>query len=318
MSKLRAAVIGVGYQGRFHAQKFSALDDVDLVAVVDTDRDRAEQVAQECATRAATDFTEVLGGVDLVSIAVPTESHFAVAKTCIEAGTDILLEKPVTQTVGQAEALIRLAQERGRVFQVGHLERFNPALLEVRELLHNPLFIESHRLAAFKPRGSDVNVVLDLMIHDIDIILGMVNSEIAEVRSVGLPVLSGEVDIAHARLEFANGCVANVTASRVSQAPMRKLRVFQPNGYFSIDYQTHRLTVVRRVSTGQGVPELVMQEREFEYADPLLEEIRAFVKCVRSRVPPPVTGGDGRRALEVALRITESMRQAGERAGWLR
>jgi predicted dehydrogenase len=311
--KMRAAVIGVGYLGRFHAQKFAALGDVDLVGVVDVDRDRAERVAAEFGTRAFGELGEVLGGVDLVSIAVPTEHHYAVARVCLEAGAHVLVEKPVTQTVGEADALIRLARERGRVLQVGHLERFNPAILEVQELLHNPLFIESHRLAPFKPRGIDVNVVLDLMIHDIDIILNIVKSDLVDIRSTGFPVLTDEVDIAHARLEFANGCVANVTASRVSQVAMRKVRVFQPSSYLSIDYHSHKVSYVRRITTSEGTPKLESEEREFGHADPLVGEIRAFVDSVRRGVPPPVTGEDGRRALEVALRITDSMRDALER-----
>ncbi|HXV20293.1 MAG TPA: Gfo/Idh/MocA family oxidoreductase, partial [Desulfuromonadales bacterium] len=214
MSRLRAGVIGVGYLGRFHAQKYAALENVDLVGIADVSRERAEEVAAEVGTTAFTDYRELLAQVDLVSIVVPTQHHFPVAKECLEAGCHILLEKPVTQTVAEADELIRMAAERHLIFQVGHLERFNPAILALRGVLKNPLFIESHRLAPFKPRGTDVNVVLDLMIHDIDIILNMVPSTVKVVNSVGVPVLSNEVDIANARLQFENGCVANVTASR--------------------------------------------------------------------------------------------------------
>ncbi|HEX9180839.1 MAG TPA: Gfo/Idh/MocA family oxidoreductase [Burkholderiales bacterium] len=314
-SRLRAAVIGVGYLGRFHAQKYAALPDVELVGVADAGRERAEQVAAECGTRAFTDFRDLLGAVDVVSIVVPTERHFEVARVCLEAGAHILLEKPVTQTVAEAETLIKLARERGRVFQVGHLERFNPAMLAAQPLLGEPLFIESHRLAPFKPRGTDVDVVLDLMIHDIDIILSMVHSDIADIRSTGFPVLTDEVDIAHARIEFANGCVANVTASRVSQMAMRKIRVFQHDSYLSIDYHTRKVAVVRRVGMDAGQPRLEMEEREFPQADALLEEVRAFLDAVRRGAAPPVTGEDGRRALEVALRINQGMRAPGLRAG---
>lgn len=307
--KLRAAVVGVGYLGRFHAQKFAALPDVELVGVVDTDAARAAAVAAECGTRGYTGLRDVLGRVDAVSIVVPTDKHYEVARACLEAGAHILLEKPVTQTVAEAEALIRLARERGRVFQVGHLERFNPAMLAAQGLLSDPLFIESHRLAPFKPRGTDVDVVLDLMIHDIDIIMTMVGSELTDIRSTGFPVLTDEVDIVHARLEFASGCIANVTASRVSQGAMRKIRVFQHDAYLSIDYHTRKITVVRRTGTDAGQPRLEMSEKEFGQADALLEEVRAFVDAARRGAAPPVTGEDGKRALEVALRITEGMRR---------
>ncbi|HET9700855.1 MAG TPA: Gfo/Idh/MocA family oxidoreductase [Burkholderiales bacterium] len=313
--RLRAAVVGVGYLGRFHAQKYAALPDVELAGVVDASRERAEQVAAECGTRAFNDPRDVLVNVDVVSIVVPTERHFEVARTCLEAGAHILLEKPVTQTVAEAETLIRLARERGRVFQVGHLERFNPAMLAAQPLLAEPLFVESHRLAPFKPRGTDVDVVLDLMIHDIDIILSMVHSDIADIRSTGFPVLTDEVDIAHARIEFANGCVANVTASRVSQMAMRKVRVFQHDSYLSIDYHTRKVAVVRRVGMDAGQPRLEMEEREFPQADALLEEVRAFLDSVRRGAEPAVSGEDGRRALEVALRINQGMRAPGANKG---
>ncbi|HEX6828629.1 MAG TPA: Gfo/Idh/MocA family oxidoreductase [Burkholderiales bacterium] len=313
--RLRAAVVGVGYLGRFHAQKYAALPDVELVGVVDASRERAAEVAAECGTRACTDLGALLPGVDVVSIVVPTERHYEVARACLEAGAHILLEKPVTQTVAEAEELIVLAAQRGLVFQVGHLERFNPAMLAAQPLLTEPLFIESHRLAPFKPRGTDVDVVLDLMIHDIDIILSMVHSDIADIRSTGFPVLTDEVDIAHARIEFVNGCVANVTASRVSQSAMRKIRVFQPESYLSIDYHTRKVAVVRRLGMDGGQPRLAMEEREFPQADALLEEVRAFLDAVRRRAAPPVTGEDGRRALEVALRINQGMRGPGMRAG---
>ena len=216
-AKLRAAVIGVGYLGRFHAQKFQANQHVDLVGVVDTDSKRVAEVAAEVETRAFTDYKEVLLLVDLVSIVVPTQYHYAVAKDCFDAGCHVLLEKPVTQTVAEAEELIDLAKSKKLVFQVGHLERFNPAVMALKGVLKNPQFIESHRLAPFKTRGTDVNVVLDLMIHDIDILLSMVSHPLKSINSVGVPVLSEEVDIANARLQFENGCVANVTASRASR-----------------------------------------------------------------------------------------------------
>ena len=306
MNKLRAAVIGVGYLGRFHAQKYASLDDVDLVGVVDASRERAEEVAAEVGTAAFTDYRRLLDSVDLVSIVVPTQHHYPVARDCLEAGCHILLEKPITQSVEEADHLIRLAEDRGLVFQVGHLERFNPAVLALEGVLKNPLFIESHRLAPFKTRGTDVTVVLDLMIHDIDIILSMVPSEIKLVNSMGVPVLSEEVDIANARLQFENGCVANVTASRVSRDAVRKIRIFQSDAYISIDYQARKISIFRKDDGGvpvPGLPNVSMEEKSFEQSDALLAEIRAFVDAVRDGTAPVVTGEDGKRALELALQI---------------
>ncbi len=306
MDKLRAAVIGVGYLGRFHAQKFAALDDVELVGVVDTSAESAAEVAAEVGTRPYSDYRELLGQVDLVSIVVPTQYHFQVARDCFEAGCHVLLEKPVTRTVEEADQLIELARQKGRVFQVGHLERFNPAVLALQGVIKNPQFIESHRLAPFKPRGTDVNVVLDLMIHDIDIILSIVGHPIKTVNSVGVPVLSGEVDIANARLQFENGCVANVTASRVSREGMRKVRIFQPDAYISIDYQERKISIYRKSEGGMmipGLPNILMEEKSFSQSDALMAEIRSFVDVIKSGSRPVVTGEDGRRALEVALQI---------------
>ena len=309
-TSLRAAVIGAGYLGNFHAQKYAALEDVELVGVVDTDRARAQEVAQRVGSVAYADYRDLLGRIDVTSIVVPTEGHFDVARTCLEAGVHILVEKPVTRTVEEAQALVQLAKARGLVFQVGHLERFNPAILAVREQITRPLFIESERLAVFKPRGTDVNVVLDLMIHDIDLILSLVRSEISDVRSSGFQVLTDAVDIANARIEFENGCVANVSSSRVSQQSVRKLRIFQPDQYLSIDCEKFHVRSVRKVGDGvgpDGMPRILPGEQQFQKADPLLAEIAAFVKTVREGGEPAVSGEDGRRALEVALKICDQM-----------
>ncbi len=310
MNNLRAGVIGVGYLGRFHAQKYAALPDVDLVGVADADRVRAEEVAGEVDTKAFADYLELLDSVDLVSIVVPTHLHHKVAKAALEAGVHILLEKPVTQTVAEADELIRIAEGKNLVFQVGHLERFNPAVVALGDVLKNPMFIESHRLSPFKPRGTDVNVVLDLMIHDIDIILNMVKSPVESINSVGVPVLSEEVDIANARLQFANGCVANVTASRVSREPMRRIRIFQPDAYVSIDYQSRKIGIFRKGGQGipvPAIPNVTMDETSFSQGDPLFEEIKVFVRSVKEGLPPVVSGEDGKRALEVALWITRKL-----------
>lgn len=307
MKRLRAAVIGVGYLGKYHARKYAALEDVELVAVADAVLPRAQEVARECGCRAVADFHTILGDVDLVSIVVPTEQHFEIARACLEAEAHVLVEKPVTRTVEEAEELIKQAASRRRVLQVGHLERFNPALLAMQEDLRDPLFIEGYRLAPFKSRGTDVDVVRDLMIHDIDIILNMVKSEIRDVRPIGFPVLTDDVDIAHARLEFANGCIANVTASRVSQTAMRKVRVFQQDAYLSVDLNPPKLVRWRRVRGDGGLPRLESETQGFPQSDLLMSEVRAFVGAVRAGTPPVVSGADGKRALEVALRITAGM-----------
>ncbi|MEJ2699529.1 MAG: Gfo/Idh/MocA family oxidoreductase [Desulfuromonadales bacterium] len=283
--------------GRFHAQKFAALQDVDLVGVADSNPERAEEVGREVGARPFADFRPMLDLVDLVSIVVPTQHHFSVARECLARGRHILLEKPITQTVQEAEELIILAREKNLVFQVGHLERFNPAVLALRDVLKNPHFIESHRLAPFKPRGTDVNVVLDLMIHDIDIILSMVPSRIKQVNSVGVPVFSEEVDIANARLQFENGCVANVTASRASREAMRKIRIFQPDAYISIDYQVRKISIFRKGGKGfpiPGLPNVTMEEMAFEQSDALLAEISSFVESVKTGAAPVVSGDDGK------------------------
>ncbi|BCR05206.1 UDP-N-acetylglucosamine 3-dehydrogenase [Desulfuromonas versatilis] len=310
MGKLRAGVIGVGYLGRFHAQKYALLEQVDLVGVVDHDPARAQTVADEVGTRAYSDLDQLIGEVDLVSIAVPTQYHFEVAKKCLEAGCHILLEKPVTRTVAEAEELIALARSRNLVFQVGHLERFNPAILALKGVLNQPRFVESQRLAPFKPRGTDVNVVLDLMIHDIDIILSMVGSPVKTVNSIGVPVLSEEVDIANARLQFENGCVANVTASRVSREAVRKIRIFQADAYISIDYQARQIAIYRKQPGTQmipGLPDVVMEMKSFEQGDALMAEISAFTEAVRGGTEPMVSGEDGKRALELAHLINQKL-----------
>lgn len=310
MEQVRAAVIGVGYLGRFHAQKYRDHADASLVGVVDASPERAAEVAAEVGCPAFADYRQLFGRVDLVSIAVPTQHHFAVARDCLNNGIHVLLEKPITTTVAEADELIRLAKERSLVLQVGHLERFNPAVRALQGVLSNPLFIESHRLAPFKPRGTDVNVVLDLMIHDIDILLSLVRHPIVNVNSVGLPVLSEEVDIANARLQFANGCVANVTASRVSRETLRKIRIFQQDAYIAIDYQNRSIAIYRRQPGANlipGLPDIVVEERSFAQGDPLRDEIEAFIAAVRNGTPPVVSGEDGKCALEVAMQISSRL-----------
>lgn len=306
MQLTKCAVVGVGYLGRFHAQKYAAIDTADLVAAVDIDRQAAERSAAECSCRALTDYRDIIGEVEAVSIAVPTVRHYDIARDFLDAGIHVLLEKPIASTLEEARALTRLARERGVVFQIGHLERFNAAFLDLGGFELKPLFIESHRVAPFKPRCTDVNVVLDLMIHDIDLILGMVKSPVRSLAANGTSVLSDELDIVNARLEFENGCVANVTSSRVSVKSERRMRIFQPEAYISIDFQNSGLAV-HRIGDREmfpGVPEILREESSFEENDALKREIESFVSAVREGTPVVVTGEDGLRALETAMRIS--------------
>jgi predicted dehydrogenase len=306
MSSLKCAVVGVGYLGKFHAEKYAALPDCELVAVVDTDLATAQAIAEKTACQALTDYRELLGRVDAVSIVVPTSLHHQVAKDFLTGGAHVLVEKPITVTVAEADELVRIGEEKRRTLMVGHLERFNAALLALDLTEDKPIFIESHRLAPFKPRANDVSVVLDLMIHDIDIILDLVDCEVDRIDAKGVPVLTGDIDIANARISFKNGSVANVTASRVSQKVERKMRMFMPKAYISVDFQNRVLTRHRK-GEGEmfpGIPEIVSEESVFEGGDALLEEIKHFVACIRNRREPLVSGHAGRRALATATEIT--------------
>jgi predicted dehydrogenase len=306
MGEVRCAVIGVGYLGRFHAEKYAALPGCRLVGVADTDAVAAQRVAAQLGVVAFASHRELLGQVDAVSVVVPTSAHHAVARDFLEAGADVLVEKPITVTLAEADDLIEVAGRERRILMVGHLERFNAAILGLNLQDDKPLFIESHRLAPFKPRANDVSVVLDLMIHDIDIILDVVDAEVDRIDAKGVPVLTGDVDIANARLVFRNGCVANVTASRVSLKVERKMRLFMPSAYYSVDFQNRVLTCHRKGSGEMfpGIPEILSEESVFESGDALRAEIEHFVGCVRSRHEPLVSGHAGRRALATATEIT--------------
>ena len=277
---------------------------------MDTDRARARDVAERYGAACFTDYRDALSGLDLVSVVVPSDQHYAGAMDCLQAGVHTLIEKPMTSTLEEAEELIRLARENSCLLQVGHLERFNPAILAMRNRVQNPMFIEVHRLSPFKQRGTEVNVVLDLMIHDIDIVLCLVPSPIAAIRPIGLPVVSNGVDIAHARIEFASGCVANLTASRVSQQAMRKMRIFQPDRYISLDLMTAEVVEHRKGDgsfSDDGTPNIASQHLRLDRGDALLAELEAFVKSVRDGSPVVVSGEDGARALDVALQINQAL-----------
>lgn len=303
-SPLRAAVIGVGYLGRFHAQKYAALADVSLIGVADAHPETTHRVADELGVTAFSDYRELLGKVDLVSIAATTEAHHAIARDFLAAGVHVLVEKPITVTVAQADELIALAARHHCTLQVGHLERFNPAWLAARSQIQKPLFIEAHRMAPFKPRGTDVSVVLDLMIHDLDLILPLVSSPLAEIRASGVAILTDGVDIANARLEFENGCVANITASRTSTASLRRMRVFQHHEYLSIDFGERKVSMARKQDALlEGESPIHAESHQEPPGDALLTEIRAFVDAVKTGTPAVVTGQDGREALAIALEI---------------
>ncbi len=310
MKPLRCAVIGVGYLGKFHAQKYAKIPGCELVAVVDSRLEVAEAVAQPLGCRAVTDYRELLGQVDAVSIVVPTQGHYAVCMDFLNAGVHVLVEKPMTTTLEQADELIALADQKGLVLAVGHLERFNPAALALEPLLADPRFIDSSRLAPFKPRATDVSVLLDLMIHDVDLILSLVDSEVESVDCSGARVLTNDIDIANARIRFANGCVANITASRVSSKSERKMRVFQSQACHSLDFQARTLTTYRGAADPMAAPESAIerQEQSFGEADPLYSEIVDFVDSIRQNRSPKVSGRAGRRALEAVQRITEATR----------
>ena len=310
MEKIRVGVIGIGYLGKFHAEKYSKMDNVEIVGVVDVNKARADNIAKEYETQAYSDHRDILGKVDAVSIVVPTHAHYAVSKDFLEHDTDILIEKPMASTLDQADELIQLAELNGLLIQVGHLERFNPAVVALNDFVRDPMFIESHRLATYKDRSTDVSVVLDLMIHDIDIILNFVNSEIKLIHSAGVPVVTGEVDIANVRLEFENGCIANITASRISTKNKRKIRFFQRDAYLSVDFANYEITVIKKDSkkTDALIPNMDIKQFCFTKADALNDEIISFVNAVTKREAPEVTGRMGRNALKIALNVTNQIK----------
>lgn len=308
-NNLRAAVVGVGHFGRYHAAKYAAMDGVELVAVVDSDADRARVIAEEHHTRPYTDFSAILDSVDLVSIAVPTSLHRPVAEAFLDRGVNVLVEKPIADTLENADAMIAAADRSGAILQVGHIERFSGAFGAISNRLVRPLYIESYRIAPFNPRIRDVNVILDLMIHDIDMVLALVRSPLESVDAVGAPVITRQEDIANTRLKFASGCVANITASRVSAKTERTMRIFQPESYTLVDFQEQKLVHMTKGGQGPfpGFPGIQRSDETFERGDTLDREVRAFVAAVRDGTPAAVDGLAGRNALEAALRIGQSL-----------
>lgn len=311
MKTIKCAVIGVGYLGRFHAEKYAGLPNAELVSVCDIHPERVKEVASKYKTGGSMDYHELVGKVDAVSIATPTQSHHKIAKFFLENNIHVLLEKPITTTVQEADDLIALAEKNNLILQVGHLERFNTVVNALEKYLDQPRFIECIRLAPFKPRGIDVNVVLDLMIHDIDLIQYIVGSPIKSVQASGARVLSDGIDLANAHVHFENHCVANVTASRVSLKQERKIRVFQQEAHIAIDLQHKQLSVNRKGSNEMfpGIPEIIREEHAFEKGDALKDEVISFIDAIMHDKPPVVSGQDGKMALATAIEITNIVHQ---------
>jgi len=308
-SLLKIAVIGVGHLGKWHADKYAASTNCNLVAVVDSNLNVASEIAGKHGAKALSSYQELLSGenkVDAISLVVPTSLHYQIARDFLQAGIHCLVEKPITETVEQATTLINIAKQKNLVLQVGHIERFNSVMIEIDELLNQPQFIESTRLAPFTPRASDVSVILDLMIHDIDIILDLIDSPIKHISASGISVLTDSIDIANARIEFENNCVANVTASRISLKQERKLRIFQKDAYISADFQQKILSINSKGETNNehGFNNIVHQERRYEDTDALNLEVVDFINAIKTGGKPKVTGEDGRRALETAAQIS--------------
>ena len=309
---IRVAVVGTGEFGRNHARVYREIPGAELAGVYDKDSERAAQVAAEFQTRVLASLEELRRSVEAVSVAVPTADHSAVGCQLMEMGLDVLVEKPMAANLPEADALLHAAKKLGRILQVGHVERFNPAVLAVEPILNHPLFFEVHRLGVFTARSLDVDVIYDLMIHDLDILLTLVKEPVTEVKAVGIPVLTDKVDIAHARLEFTGGAVANVTASRVSTERVRKMRFFQQHEYISLDYARRDALRVAVKKPGPQ-PEFAFEKLPSQAVEPLRAELEAFVESVRSRREPRTSGRSGRAALELAERVMASIQEHGER-----
>ena len=312
MSKIKTAVLGVGYLGKFHADKYAELPNSELIAVVDANENTAKAISEKLGVEGLTDYSSLLGNVDAVSIAAPTTLHYQIAKDFLRHGSHVLIEKPITVTLQEADELIKLAKARNRLIQVGFLERFNAAILDLDTNKVKPLFIESHRLAPFNPRATDVNVILDLMIHDIDIILNIVDSDVKSIAASGTPVLTGSTDIANVRIEFENGAVANVTASRASMKTERKMRLFQPDSCVTIDFHNRVMNVYSKGDKEMfpGIPEIITKESVYENNDALKAEIIAFLDSIENNKPAVVSGEDGRKALATAIEISSLLNQS--------
>ncbi|HEY7545947.1 MAG TPA: Gfo/Idh/MocA family oxidoreductase [Blastocatellia bacterium] len=311
---IKVAVIGAGHFGREHARIYSALEQASLVAVCDTNPAAGQRVAEEYNSTWVADYRELIGRIDAASLAVPTVDHHPIAVDLLRSGISVLVEKPIARTLEEADEMILAADEGRAALQIGHLERFNPAVVAASRILTKPLFFEAHRLSLFTPRSLDIDVVMDLMIHDLDVILSFVAGEVRDIRAAGVPILTPKIDIANARIEFENGCVANLTASRVSSERVRKLRFFQPHEYVSIDYTRQEVAAVSVRTDERGRLSFDFRGLDVERGEPLKLEIESFLAAVLG-APVRTTGREGRRALRLASDITEKIREHAERAG---
>ncbi len=316
--KLRVGVVGVGHLGQHHARVYAELEECNLVGIADIDTERGKEIAKRHSTTFFEDYHDLFGKVDALSIAVPTEYHYSIGSECFQQSIHLLIEKPMTSTLEQADHLITIAAVNQAILQIGHTERFNAAVSKLAQIVDKPAFIESNRLSPFPERSTDIDVVLDVMIHDIDIILSLVKSPVKKLDAVGIPVITSKIDIANTRLEFETGCIANVTASRVSLKQERKLRIFQPEKYISLDYRAQALNVVelkhpeRRYDFPNSRPTIVPYQVKIQKQEPLKAELQSFVQCIQTGGIPVVSGIDGRNALNVAFKILQTMRIAPE------
>lgn len=307
--KLPMAVIGTGHFGKFHAQKIAASQRAELCAVADIDAARAKEVGDSLGVRSVSDYRELFGEVEAVCIAVPTHAHHAVASDCLAQGLHVLIEKPIADSLEAADSLIALAKEHDRILQVGHLVRFSGVAAALRNHATRPLYIDSLRITPFRGRGTDVNVILDLMIHDIDLVLSLIDAPIMEIDAAGAPVFSENEDICNARIKFANGCIATITASRISFKTERRMRIFQPSNYLSVNFDEQSLNVVRRAAEGNVLPGVDIAEHRYEEVDALEQEIESFITCILENQAPLVGGKEGRQALEAALTVTRKLQE---------
>lgn len=308
--KIKIGVVGIGHLGNYHLQKYENLANCEITAVADTVPERAQKAAEQYRCAAFSDYRKMFDKIDAASIAVPTSEHFRVARDFLAAGIDVLIEKPICSTLEEADELIELARRKNLILQVGFVERFNPAIMALDKVITRPLFIESHRLHPFFERGTDVDVILDLMIHDLDIITKFVNAPVKSVEAVGVPILSEKIDIANARITFASGCIANITASRISAKTMQKIRFFGVEGYHSVDCQKREILSLATVKNDRGQLQIVQNHVDVGSHDPLEEEIRSFTDAVMKRTAPPVSGEDARLSLQLAVEIINKMKFA--------
>lgn len=312
---LKVGVVGVGHLGRHHARIYSQMEGVQLVGVCDTNQERGHEIANEYKTEFFKDYRLLLDKVEAISLAVPTIDHFSIGAEFLSHRINVLVEKPITRTLEEADKMISIAKEHGVVLQVGHLERFNPAVVAARKIVTKPQFFEAHRLSLFSPRSLDIDVVMDVMIHDLDVIVSFVNAPVVAIQAVGIPVITPKFDIANARIEFETGCIANITASRISSERTRKLRFFQPHDYISIDYIKQEAAVWSLRQSQMGKPNIEAQNLEVVADEPLRAEIAAFVASVKTGLPVAVSGEDGRKALELALQVSSKIAEHARKIG---